>query len=236
MKQLICPTCSAEIQAKDINMSETLAVCSTCNTVFNFGDDPDFEVEPKKKKKRDLIHPPTRITSELTANGLEITMRWFRPLAIFLTLFAVFWDGFMLFWYGIAISNQAWEMAAFGSLHLAVGVGLTYYVIALYVNRTDLVIDRTEIRKRVSPLPFPRGNLTISANDIEQLFVKQKVTYSKNGRQISYQVCYRPYGESDKVLMQGLNDSESGKYIEQEIERYLGIRDEAVSGEFGSGY
>lgn len=133
--QLTCKQCGAEIPADHINLDRLIAKCSVCNAVFSFA--AQFgQSETSPTFNRIAVPMPKGFTVDDLGGQLKITRRWFGPKIIALAFFALFWDGFMVVWYGIALWNQIWFMALFGLLHLAVGLGITYYVLAGFVNRT----------------------------------------------------------------------------------------------------
>ena len=39
--------------------------------------------------------------------GLTLGWRWFTPLSIFLAIFCVGWDGFLVLWYSVALGEDA---------------------------------------------------------------------------------------------------------------------------------
>lgn len=70
----------------------------------------------------------------------------------------------MVVWFGIAFTSGALSMAAFGTIHLAVGVGLTYFLICGFMNSTHIGISFREISVSHEPLPWP-GRKTIPIGD-----------------------------------------------------------------------
>src|SRR5690606_5247899 len=76
--------------------------------------------------------------------GLVFTRRWFQPVFLFLAFFCLMWDGFLVVWYGIAFATLGTAkgpglmMFVFPLIHVAVGVGLTYYTICGFFNRTEV--------------------------------------------------------------------------------------------------
>ena len=99
---------------------------------------------------------------------LEITLKWFTPIALFLLFFTVIWNAFLVFWYSMAISGGAWIMVLFPILHVAVGVYLTYYTLCLFFNKTFIDISGDYLTIRHTPIPWWKGNRRIPVNAIEQ--------------------------------------------------------------------
>jgi len=164
-------------------------------------------------------------------NGvLQISYRWFRPLFIFLLVFSVFWNGFMIVWHGISIFSGAWFMSLFGLLHTAVGLGLGYYTLTGFVNRTTIWVGQGRLVIHHHPLPW-WGNKDLLASEIRQLYCKERVHHSDSGTQYSYEVHAITQSGDKEKLLSNLTETEQALYIEQELERHLGIPDQAVRGE-----
>jgi hypothetical protein len=163
-------------------------------------------------------------------DSLIIRRKWFSPLAFFLVFFVIFWNGFMVVWMGMAIKNEIWIMAAFGSIHAAIGIGLAYFCVASFVNKTDISIDPNHLKVRSYPLPWGRQK-KISVHTIKQLYTKRKVTQGKNGTSVSFSVFVITNDNREQKLLSGLSDDTQAKFIEREIESILGIENVSVAGE-----
>lgn len=62
-----------------------------------------------------------------TSDGVIIRRNWLTWAIAPMAFFAVFWDGFIIFWYATALKTHGpLIMILFPLLHVAVGVGLTY--------------------------------------------------------------------------------------------------------------
>lgn len=177
---------------------------------------------------------PEGLKVSLEGNELVITRKWFTWIIIFLTFFCVAWDSFLVFWYSMAINIQSNGVEIFFILfpivHVAVGAGLTYYVIASYVNTTIIRVSYERLMVKHGPVPWP-GNKTIPCNSIAQLFCKEIISRNKNGVSVTYTVSAILKNNTNIKLVSGLNLHEQALYIEQEIEKYLGIKDRPVKGE-----
>lgn len=164
---------------------------------------------------------------------IGIKRKWFSPKIIFLTIFAIFWNGFLFVWYSKAIYSPNIMSILFPLGHVAVGIGLTYYVIAGYLNKTYIRVDKSSIVTKDSPLPFFRDK-TLNASDIKQLYSKEKIAYGRGGSSTSYEVYAITNDRKNIKLLTGLESSEQALFIEQEIENYLNIEDKKVKGEIGT--
>jgi hypothetical protein len=162
---------------------------------------------------------------------LAINYRWRSPAAYFLIFFCLFWDGFLVFWYGIGLATG--EMPTmfflFPLIHVAVGIGLTYYTVCLFVNTTQIRADQRTLKVNHGPLPWPRGNKEIAVRDVQQLYVKENVG-SKGQR--SYVLKALLNSGDDITLLPSVNASaEALLQLERSVEDYLGIPDQPTAGE-----
>lgn len=241
--KLHCPDCQTLVPARHVNLERCLASCPECHSIFDFGslvgggggEEGEKEEEEKKKRttaSRRRVDLPSNVDVVDGGKTLEVRIRWrhwkYYPLAFFCLL----WDGFMIGWFTMAFTSGALVMAAFGSLHAAVGVALTYYVVCGFVNRTVILVGDERISIRHEPLPWP-GQMSLELGLIDQLFCEEKVHRSKNGRSYTYELHACLHDGNRMSLISGLNRPEEAFFLEQEMERFLGIEDRRVEGEFG---
>ncbi len=180
-----CPNCSASIPAEDINIVALMAKCGRCHHVFRLpqADLPVVASAPVQTPAR-----PGGIVHELGPGGdLYLRRSWFTPGLVFLLFFCIAWDGFLVFWYGMALFGGAagggagfWLMVLFPICHVAAGVGLTYYVVAGFLNKTQILAGQGELHIRHRPIPW-RGNRTLATDDIQGFELDR--SSSKNGQQ-----------------------------------------------------
>lgn len=230
-----CPQCGKPIDADDMNLSTMAAKCGACNALFSLdGFIHDGGERSRIERSVDKnVAQPKAIQVEDRGHELRMTRRWFSPLFVFLVFFCIAWDGFLIFWYSIAFgeSSVPWIMIVFPIGHLAVGVGLTYFTIAGFVNRTIVCVDQRKFSVRHVPLPWP-GAQTISVDAIDQLYCKEKISRGKHGStRVSYELMASLKGGGSRPVLKGLSDIEQALFIERRVEGFLGIRDRQVAGE-----
>lgn len=193
-----------------------------------------LNADPQQEEEIPLAVPES-INVTRDGQGLTISRRWFGAGIIFMTVFAVFWNGFLAIWFGIAISQGIGIMAAFGSIHALVGIGMIYYVIAGYRNYTHVRVNPESIAVTHEPMPW-FGAKSIPSQGIQQLYSKRRVSSSSSssGRSrtsVSYEVRVIDGQGRDISLIKGLQEDNQALFIEQAIEKHLGIKDRPVRGE-----
>ncbi len=179
-----------------------------------------------------------KLTFDEQGSELTVSFRWMGIQAFFLIPFCLFWNGILIFMYTMMFSSGAPLFAfLFPLIHLSVGVGLTYYTVCLFFNKTYITANRNELSVRHTPLPWV-GAKTLNVSEIDQLFVKEKISRGKNGTSVTYDLLAKlKNGKKNVKILSGstLGDADDVQAMENRIETFLGIRDRAVSGEYQSG-
>lgn len=168
--------------------------------------------------------------------GFELSYKWFHPSAFIMLLFAIVWNGFLLFWYGALFTSSGSPLIAYlvPLVHLGAGISMAYYTACLFLNRTLIEITDGHFTLKHRPLPWLKGNQKIDVKKLEQFYVKEVAKRNSEGRTTySYQLRAKIQGGRDIAILD-LNevDSYTLKEIEHKIENYLGITDYLVEGEF----
>lgn len=124
--KLTCEDCGADIPAENINISRAVAKCAHCGAISGFADRVS---NSRAAVERPQVALPPGI--EVIDLGGELTLlrRWFSWKYAFLAVFCLFWNGFLVVWYTLALSAEETPvlMLVFPILHVAAGVGLSYH-------------------------------------------------------------------------------------------------------------
>lgn len=233
-----CENCGAPIEVRP---RELAIICRECGYEQRLsGIDPSAEPPPQEQRPlppapaREPLEPipksPAGLRIDDDGYRLRIKRRWFSFIYLPLLFFCIAWDSFLVFWYSMAFgdANAPWLMFVFPICHVAVGVGLSYFVLAGLLNTTTISVDSQEIRIRHRPIPW-RGNATYSAKQIRQLYVKH------DGTEVNGSKCCALYAmlhdRQEVKLVSGLLDKKQAQAIELAVERHLGIEPEPVKGE-----
>ncbi|MFN0021507.1 MAG: hypothetical protein ACKVP0_24920 [Pirellulaceae bacterium] len=236
--KLTCKSCRSPILPQDINLEMAIAKCTSCGEVFSFLEQVGSEAVAKPMSQ--LPAPkPFRFVVEEFGSELTVSYRWFTPMLFFMIFFCLFWDAFMAVWYFIAISQiligqpAAWAMAAFGLLHLAIGIGVTYSTIAGFVNRTVIKVAGGTLTVRHGPMRWG-GNHTLNVDDILQFYCSDRTHSSRRRQWSSYQLNVLKKNGTKLVLLGSLTEREEALFLEERLEEKLGIAARQVPGELRS--
>lgn len=226
--ELKCRNCGSTLAPEHISAQLAAARCPHCHALFAL---PASLAAPPSIPRPEVALPP-RFTLRHHDGTLTITRRWFSPVAFFLLFFAVFWNGFLIVWHTIALSGGMWFMSAFGLIHTAVGLWLIYWVAAMFMNSTVIHASRDWLQVRCGPLPWP-GKQDLPRPQIHQLYCTEKVSHGKNGSSAQYRVEAVLDGNRRATLAKGFANPEQALFVEQQLEKFLGIADLPVAGEHG---
>lgn len=226
-----CPSCNNEVGYADINIDRAIAKCSECSTVFSF----DGDNTPIANRNKPEVFQPEGIEILHLMSELVIDFKWrkTKPLSGFVVMFAIIWNAILLPFIISAVLSGQFIMLLMISLHLAVGLGFIVHIITTLFNTTYITVDDKElaIENRPIKIPFVKDHY-ISVDKIEQLYVKKYVASRTNGvANYAFSVNAKLRGQADISIIKGLKKENKALYIEQEIELYLDIKDQAVKGE-----
>ena len=164
---------------------------------------------------------PKGLTIDVSKDALIITRKWFSPKYIFFIVFGLIWN--IGLWSGV---YQAGIWIYLFLPHGWLGLWLAYQALTGLFNATSITVNTSRIIIEHHPIPYP-GNKRLEANILKQLYTKQKTKRNSH----TYEVRVLTTSGQDKPLLTGLDRPEQAMYLEQQIEEFLGIRNEPVAGE-----
>lgn len=226
---MTCPTCGAKM-APSLLEPERYQ-CQYCGNEYllkNLLGKPESTVG----KIRPRLAPPESVKIERETDRVRMIHRWFSFKYIPLAFFALAWDVFLIFWYGMAFTTgPPWIMICFPIAHVAVGVGLTYSVLTGFFNRTIVELTRDELAVWFEPLPW-LGEKTLPVAEISQFYCKKKVSQNSKGTSVNYALHAVMRDGKDVKLLENFDSPEIAQFIEQQLETWMKIPDRPVAGEF----
>ncbi|MEW6997812.1 hypothetical protein AADZ86_08910 [Colwelliaceae bacterium BS250] len=167
------------------------------------------------------IELPEKVTIEKNYDSIEITRQWSRFRALTMAIVSAYW-----LYIGITKNIGVVDINFKALLLLVLGLAGAYVAIVCLLTSTHLTVSRKELEVRHKPLPW-FGNKTIQASDIKQLYGKEK----RGKNKMIYAVHLITHNGEDTRLLSGLDSREQALYIEQEVEKYLSIKNVSVHGE-----
>jgi len=229
LDQLSCPNCRADILAKDINIDKLVAKCNKCHHVFSFEE----EIQQAQRHRPEVLLPPG-IEAYSTPNEVDMIISWRHSNSSFMTFFTILWNGMLLPFVFAALASGDFRVFLGISIHLAIGLGLLYNMIANFINTTQVNVDRQRLLIEHQPLHFPfYKEHHIPITDIQQIFIKKYVASKTNGTpNFAFSVNVELDSKRSIQLVRGLKHADQALYLEQQVERFLEIEDRPVEEEW----
>lgn len=232
---LTCEACGEPVATEDIYADRAVAKCRSCDTVFSFARSLPVDDGPGHDDRGE-VGRPERMSLEESDSEVVFSWSWFRLSHVFIGLFAVLWDAFILAWYSKLLTDGAptnelhMNALMFPLVHVGVGIGVTYFAIACLLNRTEIRLTAEQLTVRHGPLPW-LGNRELACEDLDQLYCVKRVRHSEHGHSTSYTLNALLHDGRKVSLVRGLPEIEEGAFLEEQIETRLGIPDRHVRGD-----
>jgi hypothetical protein len=99
-----------------------------------------------------------------------------------------------------------------------------------FLNRTTIEVSRNQLTIRHGPLPGP-GNRDVLGRQFTQLYGEEIVKTNKGSKSYTYDLIALDREGRKIKLLSDLTERDQVLYLEQTLERRLGIEDEPVDGE-----
>lgn len=178
---------------------------------------------------------PAKMEITRNVDHLQIVWKWLGLRFYLLTPFAIILDVSLLFWIILAfLLDDPLITLLFLSLHAAASIGMTYYTLAGYLNRTVIDVDVNFLTIKHVPLLF-RNHKKIPSHSLEQLYCTKR-GYPQAGKDF-YPTCDIYAITNEPLTVQLLSDMdgiEQALFVEHEIEKFLNIEDRPVKGALNS--
>jgi len=232
---LNCPSCRFPIVADDVNLTKTIAKCKSCNDIFDFGNDLKGKELPGRYRREIVIPPGVEVLHLM--NELEIMIKWRKSANRFTFFFALLWNVFISFFVLIAAGSGQMGILLFTIPFILGGVYLLYSSVGYLVNNTFITVDDKRISIEHKPINFLiQKDRHFSPEEVDQLFVRRYEVGKTNDRPVfAFAVDLILKNGKNHKLVDGLHALDYARYIEQEIEHYLRIKDRPVPGEWDAG-
>ena len=224
---LQCPVCRNSVGPEDMNLERSTVQCPHCYHVFGFGHDPTTG-----QLRAELLQPEGVEVLKLRSE-LDIRLKWVYTTSAwsrkFFVLFTSVWNLLLLPFVLAAVISGEWIILLFISLHLLIGIGLVWYLLAIYFNVTELSVTRDRIRLRSGPLRMLwRKDVVIDPAQVDQLYVSKYTEGTQNGSPRHAYALYALMRDGEKIsLLRGMNEA-TQKYLERELEAFVGIADRPI--------
>ena len=174
---------------------------------------------------------PDRIEVLDYGSHIEITRRWLGWHVPILTVLTVLWFVALFGDKSWLTSSDAFIQFASAMVSLAfgaVGIAVSYFILASFFNRTIISVSRELVSVRHGPLPWI-GRQGIKVSNIKRLGVQTGPDDAERHAHRYYTVNIMTSDNRNIRILSGLNSREQALYIEQQIEKYLRVKESCLN-------
>ena len=230
---ITCQNCGVKIPTRQIKRRQRLVKCARCQTTFSLTDESG-EIPEESGFKQLTVPLPRGFKIETSENELKIIWSWFGSQHILSIIVVSFFAGGLIFLGYIIGLAETWQRTLVCLIPMSVGAAITFYLaLATYINKTMIIITPTTLEIKRGPIPTPFwSDQQLDSSRIKQLYVAEKIQSGGSLTTYKYQL-YAIINDRRETLLTEVPLTEWRQllYLEQEIERYLGIKDRPVSEE-----
>ncbi|GLR15635.1 BRcat domain-containing protein [Portibacter lacus] len=229
-KKVYCPSCSEPVPAENLNIHSYAAKCSACNSIFSFREDVD-EVLVHDKISQEIIKPEG-VELNYFGEHLDITLNeqpWGNLESAIVAFFPLLLMITSLIFIKMVDSTGFSKTILLAILITATIAYISYFFIRkkhkiyIHIDKENLYIERR-------PRKFIKDEI-YSIEEIDQVYIKSVPSASATSVAQIFMIVNGPKGQKHVKLVKQVNSLAKAKYLEQEIERHLGIKDRKVIGE-----
>ena len=224
LHKVICPSCCDPVSADNLNIESNIAKCNNCDGIFSFEsqverltlrDDITQELLQPEGVQLSYFHTELDIAVEQPWSGSEIGLVTMFPFFIFMLL------GIII----ETISLIPFAKAIAIAILVTSFVGYITYFFRRKRHKLYVHIDNHNLYIERRPKKFIKDKM-YAIQHIDQIYIKN----GTSGNSV-HMIVNGPQGQKHIQLIQSVNSRTKAKYIEQEIERHLGIKDRRVPDE-----
>lgn len=240
MTEIKCKYCGMPVPPAQVDVVLCVARCAQCGAIFDFAAQLPVASLPDTVSRapgRSPVPLPRILSVAQTETELRLTRYWVSWQALGLVVVSVAVGCRVLDFGGQLLQGLARQPFTFSLLcfpvtaGLLVGVGVVYYVAAQLCNRTIITANREMLDLYSGPLWVP-GDRRFRPADVQQLYcVERPPPAGHQAANFKYEVRVQLRNGQTHTLLTKLPEADQALYIEQEIERFLGIPDVSMPGE-----
>jgi len=222
-KKICCPSCNGDVPADNLNINDKIAKCNNCNVVFPFQEDiANFDTTPRKVKQ-EILRPEG---IELFYYKDELDISFAQPTMWVDVILAIFSPFFVMASFGTSIAFFTKGIPILVPLlFLIPTIFMIWYFIQQYQqkHKIHLTIDDRNLHIQWRPKNLHKDK-SYRIQDINQIYVKKRKDMDLHG---IYMITNSGAGQKH-VMLTSVRTISKAKFLEQEIERHLGIQDREV--------
>ena len=229
VQKINCPSCGNPVSADNLNIQTNIAKCTNCDGIFSIGEQVE-KLSNQNKISQEILRPEG---VELTYFQDELDISVEQPWGTFEQIFMSFFPFFLImitsaFVEGISPSPIA--KAGLITIWLASIIGYFAYFFIRKKHKIYFHIDDQYLSIERRPKKFIKDK-KFAIQDIDQVYIKSIVSSSGAKGAGIFMIVNDAKGQKKVELIKKVSSRTKAKFIEQEIEKYLGIKDRRVPDE-----
>jgi len=221
--EISCKKCGGIIKLTETEPGRDWLQCGWCGTVFRIAGNVTGSID------YDDDFLPDNITITRDNNDIRIVFRWYSHINVLNLVVAIALDIFEAYWNALFFKWGIVMILMFGIPNFIAGFGIFYWALAGLVNKAVLTVSKT-VRIKSGPLPW-YGNRKLEKAQFRSVYCRQKDVLEPTGTKQTYEIRAVLSNNRDIKLLSRITMPEQALYIEQEIEKCLGIADQRVYGD-----
>ena len=231
VQKVNCPSCAETIPGEHLNIQTNIAKCNSCDIIFSISEQVE-NLSHQNDISQDILRPEgVELTHFQDDLDISVDQPWGTPEMIFISLFPLF---------VIMITSIIIERFPAPAPLFIKGFVIGFWIISIigYIayffirkkHKTYIHIDDQDLHIEHRPKKF-RKDKKYAIEDIDQVYIKS-ITSSSGTKGVGiFMLVNDVKGQKKVELINSVNSRTKAKYIEQEIERHLGIKDRRVPDE-----
>lgn len=234
-----CPHCSAPVPDLSIDQQREIATCAACARVIDLRAQDVPRVEPVAAAPAPRLRDPVALPENMqirvdaasigdyragaSSGSITITRRWLRSKHYVLLLVLLAASG------GVAFGWMQYGASVWLGFATLFVISWTHMLLSMFVNRTEIRVGDGRIDVKHGPIPtLLYRNKSVSASDLRQLYAARfGAVFAVKAQLVDGSV---------EDLVRPLVTAEQALFVEQQLERVLGLVDFEVPGELGADY
>ena len=231
--QIVCPNCGKRVEAENMELSDRLAKCGTCHSVFSFKNELDDLLKTQTTSLE--IATPQKGIKPRVGNQKDVDIHEYKgqlsvDIIDYTDITALTAGIFSLFMLpiGIGVMTDGGTKAVF-IIGLFLLITSIIKLIKYRENKSFIDVDDTYLRISSTQSFFYRPKDYLRAN-VRQIYTKSNA--SSGGPYFNVFMIYDgPEGEEHVKISPMTLSRSRALYIEQSLETFLGIEDKIVAEE-----
>lgn len=219
-----CPSCNGSVVAADVNIQEMVGKCGACDSLFSLQPMASKLQIDNQAFHHEELDRPAGVEINYFHNEMEISIQQPQVLsALALIISPLFLLIGMLIFYK---HGHTWSLGLAGT-SAALGAYGLWKLINKRKYRSYVTISKSKLDIEHRPQNLVKDK-SYSTADIEQFFVAGD---TQVGGYAIFAVVNDIEGQKRQRIVGGITSQIKAKYLEQEMEKYLGIKNKKVIGE-----